>query len=171
MRAFPRIRCECAHMLAFLRMRCECAHFRACDANARICSHSRACDANARIFAHAMRMRAFRACYANARTCAHFSACDAMRCDANARMRCDANARIKGELMRVRYCNYVNCVPRVCLEGALPNGVLSFWLHIPNSCSQIVSTSCARCLFMHCSIFEWLLRQRCAQRLCKGLPT
>ena len=108
MRAFPRIRCECAHMLAFPRMRCECAHFRACDANARICSHSRACDANARIFAHAMRMRAFRACYANARTCAHFSACDAMRCDANARMRCDANARIKGELMRVRYCNYLS---------------------------------------------------------------
>ena len=51
------------------------------------------------------------------------------------------------------------------------NGVLSFWLHIPNSCSQNVSTSCARCLFMHCSIFGWLLRQRCAQRLCKGLPT
>ena len=43
-------------------------------------------------------------------------------------------------------------MPRVCLECALPSGVLSFWLHIPNSCSQNVSTSCARCL-------------------CKGLPT
>ena len=52
--------------------------------------------------------------------------------------------------------NYVNCVPRVCLEGALSNEVLSFWLHIPNSCSQNVCTSCARCLFMHCSIFGWL---------------
>ena len=50
-------------------------------------------------------------------------------------------------LLTQLFCSphYVNCVPRVCLEGALPNGVLSFWLHIPNSCSQNVSTSCARC--------------------------
>ena len=88
MRAFPRMRCGCAHMCAFSRMGCECAH---------MCAFSRmGCEC-----AH---MRAFCACDANARTCAHFPACDAMRCDANARMRCDANARIKGELMRVRYC-------------------------------------------------------------------
>ena len=30
--------------------------------------------------------------------------------------------------------NYVNCVPSVCLEGALPDGVLSFLL-LPNVCS------------------------------------
>ena len=53
-------------MRAFPRMRCECAHFRACDANARMrceCSHMRTfprmrCDANARMrceCAHAMR--------------------------------------------------------------------------------------------------------------------
>ena len=57
------------------------------------------------------------------------------------------------------------------VNRALPNGVLSFWLHIPNLCTQNVSTTCSWCLFMHCSIFGWLLRQRCAQRLCKGLPT
>ena len=60
-------------MRAFTRMRCECAHFHACDANARI-------------FAHAMRMRA---CDANARTGAHFPACDAMRCECAHAMRCE----------------------------------------------------------------------------------
>ena len=28
-----------------------------------------------------------------------------------------------------------------------------------------------QCLFMHCSSRGWPLRKRCAQRLCKGLPT
>ena len=63
MRAFPRMRCECAHMRTFSRMGCECAHMRACDANARTCAHFPACDAML--------------CDANAR----------MRCDANARIK------------------------------------------------------------------------------------
>ena len=61
-------------MRAFPRMRCECAHFRAWDANAHICAH----------FAHAMRM------LAHARISPHAMRCDAnarMRCDANARIK------------------------------------------------------------------------------------
>ena len=30
-------------------------------------------------------------------------------------------------------------MPRVCLEDALPNGVFSFWLHIPNLCPPPMS--------------------------------
>ena len=66
MRAFPRMRCECAHMLAFPRMRCECAHFCACDANARI----------SRMLCECSHMRAFLRMRCDAM---RMRACDAMR--------------------------------------------------------------------------------------------
>ena len=49
MRAFPHMRCECAHMRAFSRMRCECVHMRAfprmrCDAMRCECAHAMRCE-------------------------------------------------------------------------------------------------------------------------------
>ena len=118
-----RISAHAMRMRAFPRMRCECAHFRWCDANARIC-------------AHAMRMRAFCACDANARTCAHSPTCDAMRCDANARMWCDANARINGELMRVRYCIRALVlsvfVAKIAEQSYYPTTLLTIDMHVNN---------------------------------------
>ena len=61
----------------------------------------------------------------------------------------------------------VNCVPRVSLDGALSHEVCVFNLPtLPKVWPFMV-----QCLFMHCSTHGWPLRKRCAQRLCKGLPT
>ena len=61
----------------------------------------------------------------------------------------------------------VNCVPRVSLYGALSYEVCVFNLPtLPKVWPFMV-----QCLFMHCSTRGWPLRKRCAQRLCKGLPT
>ena len=58
MRAFPRMRCECAHMRAFRASDANartCAHFPACDAMR--CDARMRCDANARIKGELMRVR------------------------------------------------------------------------------------------------------------------
>ena len=58
-------------------------------------------------------------------------------------------------------------MPRVSLDGALSHEVCVFNLPtLPKVWPFMV-----QCLFMHCSTRGWPLRKRCAQRLCKGLPT
>ena len=56
---------------------------------------------------------------------------------------------------------------RVSLDGALFHEVCVFNLPtLPKVWPFMV-----QCLFMHCSTHGWPLRKRCAQRLCKVLPT
>ena len=58
-------------------------------------------------------------------------------------------------------------MPRVSLAGALSHEVCVFNLPtLPKVWPFMV-----QCMFMHCSTRGWPLRKRCAQRLCKGLPT
>ena len=115
-RRHARIPAHAMRMRAFPRMRCECAHMRACDANVRICAHFRACDANARIcahFAHAMRM------LAHARISPHAMRCDAMRmraCDAMPMRASRGNLCVSGTVLPMGHN-----LSTICKHHRLPN--------------------------------------------------
>ena len=55
------------------------------------------------------------------------------------------------------YFYYVNCVPRVCLYGALPHEVCVCLLNLPTLPKDWHFT--VQCLFMHCSTHGWPLTQ------------